>query len=121
MRHIKIYEDYQDPLDPMARSMFDLTSKIEIGTYPPSHWKTDYDPFTCYLTGPIETEHEVGPIAETFKKIAEKHWQSYNENRSLFQFSTKWPEFLGYILEEDAKPYQEELDRLGWSIQYKKL
>ena len=121
MRHIQLYEAFEDHLDPSTRNVFGLTSEIELGTYPPSHWKTDYDPFTCYMTGPTETEEEVRPIAEALKKIAERHWQSYNENRSLFRFSTKWPEFLEHILEEDAKPYQKELDRLGWSIQYREL
>jgi hypothetical protein len=106
MKHVKLFEDFDDPLDPEIRDLFGLNSRIEVGGG------------IYYLTGPSENEAYVIEIIEKIDKEAQEEYRDtlkYSGESLAMDtrdgvYHDRIPEFeddfkkLGYKIED---PYKE--------------
>ena len=73
MKHIRIYESFEDHLDPSTRDIFGLTAEVEIANY--------NDEWVYVMTGPIEHEGEAEEAAGRMRPyIVERYQDWYTED-----------------------------------------
>jgi len=69
MRHIRLYENFEDHLDPFTRDIFGLTSEVEIVNYD--------DEWSYVMIGPSENEREAEAAAEKIRPYIIQRYQDW--------------------------------------------
>ena len=69
MRHIQLYESFEDHLDPLTRDIFGLRSEVEIANYD--------DEWSYVMTGPSEYEREAEEAAEKIRPYIIQRYQDW--------------------------------------------
>ena len=105
MRHIRLYEDFNDVPDEM-RDLFGLTSNIPLG-----HGFT--------ITGPTEHEQAIQPIVDDLRQYIDGEEAVYSEAARSGMMRTKRHEFLEYALSTDRTKELQELEELGYTLSVK--
>lgn len=100
MKHLRLFENFEDDLSPISRDMFNLTFKAEL--------KNGY-----FLKGPVEHKGEAQKIADYIDQELEDTYREYDdlgsESRALDEVDNRFDE----LKEELA----EELAAIGYSIE----
>ena len=100
MKHLRLFENFEDDLSPITRDMFNLTFKAEL--------KNGY-----FLKGPVEHKEEAQKIADYIDQELVIAYDAYDdlgsEARSLEAVEERFDE----LKEELA----EELTAIGYSIE----
>ena len=106
MRYIRLYETFQDYVDPLTREIFDLTSDIPLG-----HGFT--------ITGPIEHEQAIQSIVDNLRQYIDAEEAGYSELSRVGMMRTKRHEFIEYALHSDRAKELKELEELGYTLSIK--
>lgn len=69
MKHIHIYENFQDEIGAFTREIFGLTSEVEIANYD--------DEWSYVMTGPSEYEREAEAAAEKIRPYIIQRYQNW--------------------------------------------
>jgi hypothetical protein len=125
MRHIKLYEEYQDPLDPMARDMFGLTSEVLVWHHH-NEW-SDESKGDYVMVGPSEQEDEAKKLADLIRPhLAERgyEWQQEEDAREDAEDEDEEEEMMDLedyidLYLEKRLPYREAVKQIGYEIVWK--
>lgn len=100
MKHLRLFENFEDVFSPITRDMFDLTFVVEL--------KNGY-----FLKGPVEYKEEAQKIANYIEQELDDTYNQYDdlgsESRALDEVDNRFDE----LREELA----EELTAIGYSIE----
>lgn len=106
MRHIRLYEAFQDYVDPLTREIFGLTSDIPLG-----HGFT--------ISGPIEHEQAIQPIVDNLRQYIDAEETAYSELARAGTMRSKRHDFIEYALHSDRSKELQELEELGYTLSIK--
>jgi hypothetical protein len=101
MKHIRLFENFEDDLSPVTRDLFNLTAKIEL-----------QDGQSC-LKGPVEHKEEAQKIADYIDQQLEDAYDQYDNLKSEARSLQAVEERLEELREELA----EDLAKIGYSIE----
>ena len=103
MRHIRLYETFQDYVDPLTREIFGLTSDIPLG-----HGVT--------ITGPTEHEQAIQSIVDDLRQYIDAQEAGYSEAARSGMMRTKRHDFIEYSLSVDKPKELGDLAQMGYTF-----
>ena len=106
MKHLRIYENFDDDLTPLTRDFFDLTSQISLG-------------HGFSLSGPKEHEEAASAIAEILKKYLDEEAEAFSSLAMKGMIRGKRQDFLEYSLSVDHPKELEALTQIGYTYSIK--
>lgn len=106
MKHIQIYENFEDEVGASARDIFGLTSSIPLG-----HGFT--------ITGPIEQEEAIQSIVDNLRQYIDREEEAYSRLARSGMMRSKRHDFIENSLRSDREDELEELTQLGYTLSIK--
>ena len=110
MKHIKLYENFEDNVDSSMRDMFGLENEFSITFTEPTYYG-DREMEYCKIKGPSETFDDAEEIVDEFKEEIERTRENLSSDG----------EYMGEIEIEDILfdgGYYDRLSALGYHIYY---
>lgn len=101
MRHIRLYEAFQDEIGSLTREIFDLTSTIQI--------EKDW-----IIEGPLEHEKEATTIANGMIEKINGYPMAVSKHTSI------WDSYLDYALKNWMTDELAALAQIGWELKFRK-
>ena len=115
MRHIKIYEAFQDEVPASMRDLFGLTTKFVI--WNEREWR-------YVMEGPTEYEEEARQLGNVIREFIDKQidlWKKKEAERDPSFSSDEYIDDFEYVddfIENGMPEEQQALANIGWEIRF---